>query len=248
MKFDRTGKRQRWVLARRAESSYITRLKQVARQIDIIVRGYAPDGLVADSNQLVKMLRDYAELITPWANAVATFMVADVDRRNARMWREHGEEMGKALRVELQQAPTGVLFRALMTEQVVLIKSLPLEAAERVHQLTTAGLSDSRRASDVAKEILASGKVSAARARLIGRTEVSRTAANFTQARATFAGSEGYIWRSSADGDVRPTHQAVNGKYFRWDSPPKTDKNLAPYAPGCGPNCRCFAEPVLPNL
>ena len=183
------------------------------------------------------MLSNYAELITPWARSVAAFMVADVERRDSRMWIEHGKEMGKALRVELQQAPTGMLYSALMAEQVVLIKSLPLEAAERVHKLTTAGLSDSRRASDVAKEILATGNVSVARARLIARTEVSRTAASFTQARAMFAGSEGYIWRSSGDGDVRPTHQAVNGKYFRWDSPPKTDKNLAPYHAGCGPNC-----------
>ncbi len=245
---DRTGKRQRWVVARLAESSYNTRLRQVAKQIDNIVRGIAPDGEVTDVDKMTTMLRNYAEILTPWAKSVASYMIADVARRNGRMWRSMSEEIGKAIAVEIQHAPTGMLYSALMDEQVALIKSLPLDAAKRIHEITGSALTSGRRAEDIAKEILASGQVSAGRARMIARTEVSRTAANFTEARARFAGSEGYIWRSSGDGDVRPTHRAMNGTYVRWDNPPKTDKGLAPYHAGCGPNCRCFAEPVLPDL
>ncbi len=191
---------------------------------------------------------DYAYLLEPWARSVARYMIADVNRRDARMWKANGEHMSKAIRAELQFTPTGVLHAALLDEQVALIKSLPLEAAQRVQKLTVMGLSDSRRAADIAKEIMRTGEVTKSRATLIARTEVARTAATFTQARAEFAGSKGYIWRTSKDGDVRDTHRHMEGKYVAWNDPPKTDKGLAPYHAGCGPNCRCFPEPVLPDL
>lgn len=248
MLVDNKGKRSRWLQARLAESSYNTRLRQVARQVGAIVRGFAPDGVLSDPSQVMKALNGYAELITPWARSVAYFMIADVGRRNSRAWKSLGEDMGRALRAELEQAPTGRIYSALMQEQVELITSLPTQAARRVHELTQAGLTDSRRASEIAKEILRTGEVTESRARLIARTEVARTASNLTQARAMFAGSEGYIWRTSEDADVRETHKHMDGKYIRWDSPPKTDKNLSPYHAGAGPNCRCFPDPIIPNL
>ena len=234
-------------MARAAESNYSSRLRQVARQIDAIVKGLSPEGVIED-DKIIRALTGYADLITPWAETVARYMVADVSRRNARSWKQSGEEMSRALRVELEQAPTGGIFTALMQEQVALIKSLPLEAALRVHRLTTEAKLSGARADTVAAEILRTGEVSASRARLIARTEVSRTASNFTRARAQFVGSEGYIWRTSGDSDVRSTHRAMNGKYVPWNDPPKTDPGLEPYHAGCGPNCRCYPDPVLPDL
>lgn len=175
-------------------------------------------------------------------------MLADVERRDARVWKEVGKEMSRAIRGEIAEAPTGLIYRSLMDEQVALIKSLPLEAAKRVQALTESAMLSSTRAAEVREEIMRTGQVTEARAMLIARTEVSRTAVSFTQARAMYAGSEGYIWRTSRDGDVRPTHREQEGRYIRWSSPPKTDKGLDPYHAGCGPNCRCYPEPVLPDL
>jgi SPP1 gp7 family putative phage head morphogenesis protein len=245
---DRKGTRERWLMARQAESSYNTRLRQVARQVDAIVRGIAPDGVVPNDGALRRTLAGYAEMLEPWAQAVARYMFADVARRNAKAWKEIGGEMSRALQAEIAHAPTGMLYSALQAEQVTLIKSLPLKAAERIHELTTGALYSSARPDEVAKEILRTGNVTASRATLIARTEVSRTASNLTQARAMFVGSPGYTWRTSRDADVRETHQAMEGKYVPWGRPPKTDKNLDPYHAGCGPNCRCYPDPVLPNI
>lgn len=237
-------------MARASESAYNTRLRGIAREIDRIVRGYADDdGLSpADEIRVRHHLERYAEIIRPWARSVARYMLADVERRNMRQWEQHAHSMGRALLAELKQAPTGMLMSALMDQQVELITSLPLKASQRVHELVTQGLVEGTRSTEIAKDVLATGKVTEARARLIARTEVSRAQSNLTQARAMFAGSPGYFWRSSRDGDVRPTHQVMDAKYVPWDQPPKTDKNLEPYHAGCGPNCRCWAEPVLPDL
>lgn len=154
--------------------------------------------------------------------------------------------MSRGLRREIQTAPTGELFQALLNEQVTLIKSLPLEAAQRVHELTIKGLEDSTRASEIAKEIARSGEVAMSRANLIARTEVARTASTLTQSRAEHVGSEGYIWRTSDDSDVRHSHKQMNGKFVRWDSPPTLSDGTTTHA-GQIYNCRCYPEPVLPE-
>jgi len=215
--------------------------------VGVIVNGFSPDGK-PDARAIAEIeraLRGYAVLIEPWSQSVARWMVASASRRNARAWEALSDDMGKALRVELEQAPTGALFQALVSEQVGLITSIPIDAAQRVQKIAAEFLVTGQRADVLSKEIMRSGEVSKSRADLIARTEVSRSAASFTQARATFAGSEGYIWRTSRDGTVRPTHKAQEGKYIKWTSPPKTDPGLAPYHAGCGPNCRCYAEPVF---
>lgn len=241
--------REEWAAARRAEVSYAQRLRQVALQVSSLVAGFAPEGRLRDLVGLTVALERYATLLEPWATSVSSSMVADVSRRTDRVWAEkRGQRLSQALRREVESTPQGMGFRALMEEQVTLIQSIPLGAAERVHELTTGALYAGRRPEVIAQEIARTGAVSISRARLIARTEVSRTAANLMQARAVAAGSEGYLWRTTKDSDVRDTHKDMEGRYVRWSTPPKTDPNLAPYHAGCGPNCRCFAEPVLPDL
>lgn len=208
----------------------------------------APDGVVRNMLDLLATLDGYASILEPWAASVAGAMLADVRRRDERMWRRQGLAIGRALRQEISSTPQGELYRELMEENVDLITSLPRRAGQRVHQLTEQALVSGRRAESISKEILETGKVTRSRARLIARTEVARSAAMLVQARAQRAGSTGYIWRTSRDADVRDTHKAMEGRFVRWDSPPKTDPSLDPYHAGCGPNCRCYAEPVFPEF
>ena len=211
----------------------------------VLVRGLAPDGSLKNVGALIRALTEYSQLIDPWAQAVSGYMLADVARKDAKMWREHSRDMGVALRREIENAPTGDILRQLQAEQVHLIKSIPLDAAQRVHDLAMEATITSTRASEIAKAILSSESVSESKARTIARTEVSRAASNLVEARSTWAGSDGYIWRTSGDSDVRPSHAAMEGKYVRWSSPPRLD-NMVGHA-GCFPNCRCFSEPLFPD-
>jgi len=172
-------------------------------------------------------------------------MLADVNRRDGAMWRKNSQEMGKALRLELLSAPTGTILQQLQAEQVDLIQSIPRAAAERVHRIAQEATIGGRRASEIAKDILDTESVSEAKARLIARTEVARAANNLVQARSQYAGSDGYIWRTSHDLNVRDSHSEMEGKYVRWSAPPTLD-GMKGHA-GTLPNCRCFAEPVFPN-
>lgn len=195
------------------------------------------------------MLEKYAEALEPWARATVTRMLAEVNNRDARMWAEQAQAMGIALRKELHGAPTGEAMRQLMEEQVTLIKSLPIEAGKRVHELVIKGMEDSTRADEIAREIRRSGEVTESRANLIARTEVARSASTLTQARAQHIGSTQYIWRTSGDSDVRPGHKAMNGKVCEWANPPAVDENgrVMHHHAGAIWNCRCYPEPIIPE-
>ena len=133
-----------------------------------------------------------------------------------------------------------------LNDQVTLIKSLPLEAAQRVHDLTILGLSDSTRAKEIAKEIYDTGKVTRSRATMIARTEVGRTATELTKVRAQAAGITHYIWRTSGDSDVRKSHRKMNGKVIAFSKAPEVDPGKH-YHAGSFPNCRCYPEPIIPE-
>ncbi len=191
------------------------------------------------------MLRRYAEVIAPWANNAAATMLGEVNQSDISGWRQLAGAMSASIQKEILSAPTGEVFRLLQAGQVELIKSIPLDAAQRVHDLTIKGLEDGTRAKEYIAEIMRSGEVAKSRAMLIARTEVSRASSNFTQSRAEAVGSEGYVWRTAKDGDVRPSHKAMNGKLIKWGEPPTLDK-MTGHA-GCLPNCRCWADVQIPD-
>lgn len=212
--------KERFIRARKAEKGFARQLKQVATQVGNIVKGMAPKGAVQDLAQLMAALNKYAESLKPWAKAVADRWVGEIAKRDARAWNEASRELGYSLKKDLMAAPTGPAVKAKLDEAVDLITSLPRVAAERVQKLTIEGLSSGVRARETAKDIMKTGHVTASRAMLIARTETTRAATAMTEARAEFVGSEGYIWRTAEDSDVRPIHKKLNGKFIRWDDPP----------------------------
>lgn len=199
-----------------------------------------------DADKLRDALKAYAVMIKPWAVSVATYMVADVGRRNLKQWRELSREIGTGLRAEIESAPTGALLHQLMEENVHLITSLPSEAADKVHEMIIDNLSKGVRSSTFIPKLLEMGDITEARARTIARTETARAANGLTRVRAAHAGSEGYIWRTSKDGDVRESHKEMEGAYVRWDTVPTLSDGTKTHA-GEIYNCRCFAEPIFPE-
>jgi len=239
---------QQFTRARAAEKSFQRQLVAVAKKVGTLVDGMAPGGKVKNVSELTTMLNRYAELIRPWARAVTERMHEQVKKRDLGTWTELSKEMARSLRKELRTAPTGELFRTALSEQVHLITSLPTEAAQRIHKLTTEGLMNSTRASEIEKEIMKSGQVTIGRAKLIARTETSRTAALLQESRARYIGSTHYVWHTVHDSDVRAEHRKLDGKTFAWKNPPVAGTDGMRYHPGQGPNCRCYAEPIIPDV
>lgn len=231
--------------ARNAETQYARQLRKVAKKVGEIIKLYG-----SDPDQLPKLnlaLKQYAAKVKPWARKAAQTMLLDVDRRNEGLWAEATKEMSKSIGREIRTAPTGKSLTAFLEEQVHLITSLPLEAANRVHELTLRGLErGGLRADEIADQIMKTGEVTRNRANTIARTEVARTASAMTMVRAKHIGSKGYVWRTALDSDVRDSHRKMEGKFVRWDKPPTLSDGTTTHA-GMIYNCRCYPEPVIPE-
>ena len=237
-----------FIRSRKAEIAFAAKLRKVARHIADLVREFEPDEF-AGRVFLQEALRRYAIAIGPWANAVARRTIAEVAARDANSWRKVAAQLGIALRREIETAPTGQAMEKLLHEQVQLITSLPLEAAERVHELTTAGIVEGTRAKEISAKIMETGEVAKSRANLIARTEVARTASVLTQVRAEHVGSTHYEWLTAGDSDVRPDHKILNGRVCAWNDPPIADQRTGARAhPGQIYNCRCIAIPIIPTI
>jgi SPP1 gp7 family putative phage head morphogenesis protein len=240
--------RLHFMRVRNAERGYSRQLVGVARQVGLILRGFATKTEVEQLPALVRTLEQYGDIIEPWARVTANRMLEEVARRDANAWNASALEIGQNLRAQIESAPIGNTMQELLNERVEEIRSIPLEAASRVINLASEVSFGGRRSAEIAQEILDTEDVSIARARMLGRTSVATVSSTLVESRARYVGSPGYFWRTSKDSDVRRDHNELDGTFHRWDEPPIVDKRSGFRShPGCNANCRCWPQVVLPE-
>lgn len=127
---------------------------------------------------------------------------------------------------------------------VGLIRSIAEQYLEQVEGIVRRGFRGGRRASDIAADIADRFGVARSRAAFIARDQVSKLNANLTRNRQRALGIEEYIWRTSLDERVRPTHARLEGTTHSWDDPPSVGGGRTAH-PGEDFRCRCTAEPVI---
>ncbi|MCU6184402.1 phage head morphogenesis protein [Citrobacter cronae] len=181
-------------------------------------------------------------------------MFLQVEQEEWNQWRSVSQEISEGLRDVVGNTPVGFVAQDIVSRQVQLIKSLPLEAADRVRDIQARAMEaviNGERPDALYRMIMESGDVAESRAKMIARTEIGRATTALTQARAESIGSEGYWWRIEGAG-TRDSHRRmvnvvdpVYGRGFvRWDSPPTLD-GMTGHA-GCLPNCKCWPEVQVP--
>jgi len=129
----------------------------------------------------------------------------------------------------------------------LLIKDIPAKTSRQISDYTRQALIDGTNVKDTTSAIFdimsERTEVSDSRARLIARDQVSKLNGQLNRERQENIGVEGYIWSTVGDERVRDTHIDNDGKYFTWDNPPAETGH-----PGEDYQCRCWAEPVLPEF
>lgn len=228
------------------ERRYAVALRKVARIVAGIIASHTDGAAIRNPAKMTEALRAYADALGPWADQVSAGMVEAVANNNRRAYLANSKKAGQALRRMLEESATGAVAQALQRQQVDLIKSLPIEAGIRAQHLAQQAAMGGRRADEIAAEIARTEEVAISRATLIARTETSKANAAITQARAQYVGATHYIWQTAEDGDVRSDHKALQGQVFRFDSPPEIPGE-GRHGPGEIWNCRCYAEPIIPD-
>lgn len=177
-----------------------------------------------------------------------TAVAPKVNQYNKAEWR-------KLIRSQYGVNPTAEdpdLYRSVMEhwafDNAKLIKDIPVKTMKQISEMTTEALISGQTQEDLSSNIYdifdERLDVTDSRCDLIARDQVAKLNGQFTRERQQDIGVDSYTWRTVGDERVRDTHQEVDGQTFSWDQPPgETDFNH----PGEDYQCRCFAEPVLPE-
>lgn len=190
-------------------------------------------------------------------NSAVKRMVLPLDVGNQRTWREAAKKATKSkflyrlLMDELKQG-TGQIIQKQVMENVLLIKTLPNDVAQKVVNDIAENALKGARAESTEKIIKdKTDQHARASARLIARTETAKTMSALTKARCEQLGLRWYIWRTALDGTrVRLSHRIMEGVLVNWNNPPAPEelvgeKSAGHYHAGNIWNCRCYSEPVL---
>lgn len=134
------------------------------------------------------------------------------------------------------------LIESFQAENLSLVTRLSEETVSKVGEIILRDFRKGRDHRDIARDLRDQLDLSANRAKLIARDQVSSLNGEIHRLTQTEMGVSEYIWRTALDDRVRPSHEVKEGQRFRWDDPPDTGH------PGEDINCRCTAEPVLDEI
>lgn len=109
----------------------------------------------------------------------------------------------------------------------------------RISQIVSDGVRNGASYSDVAMQIELQTGVEERHAMLIARDQIGTLNGQLTRARQLDVGITQYMWRTSEDERVRPSHRVRDGKIYSWNKSPDDG------APGMPIQCRCVALPVI---
>lgn len=239
------AKKSPWQYSKSQELKYARQLRKVAKHSGAIIEAHInEDGELEDIPLMMQSAHLYSQALEPWANRVAMAMITQVAKSNEKAWQQQSKIVGRELSKVLKTSNIAPTIEKLRQANVQLIKSLPVEAAERASKLAQEATTTGARADEIAAQIRASSTVTESRATLIARTEIAKSNANVTQARAGLVGATQYIWRTMEDGAVRESHAEMANLTFDFDDPPEVGDE-GNHGPGEYPNCRCYAESIL---
>ena len=246
-----------WAVQRRVEQSYESTIRQL---FDHIIKQESQGTQALTLMDFFTRLNTSANL-QELAELAAGQMVHALLVHNARTWREASQQAmrGTAIYRGLQEEMRGTVgdrVRALIRDNARLISSVPRYLQERIASAIAQGSQRGLRATTIEATLRKRlPKMAASRIKLIARTETSKASTALTQARAESFGVPAYVWRSSHDQRVRPSHRFLNDVVVLWEDPPSPEalldiaSTLGHYNAGNCPNCRCYPQPLLrPNL
>lgn len=192
------------------------------------------------------------------AREVAEAMVTNLADVNARSWREAAMKSGKgrkiyeALQAEIETANLRPALRLIARRNAELIQSVPERVAQQITNQAQRMVEEGRRPEEIQRDLkVMAPRLTRSHARMIARTEISRSESQLTEIRAKNIDIPAYQWQTSEDARVRPSHRNMDKVIVFWGDPPSPEalirkpSTLGKYHAGCCPNCRCLALPLV---
>lgn len=130
-------------------------------------------------------------------------------------------------------------LKLFQNQNTDLITKLGSDQRDRVQQTLYSNLSQGNGIEKIEEELKKSEGIGENKAKLIARDQTNKFNGQLTQLRQQEIGITSYVWTTSQDERVRPTHRALDGETFTWEKGSKIGH------PGSEINCRCIAQPII---
>lgn len=180
-------------------------------------------------------------------NRRATEMVERVLRLEARRYdegfmAEAKRVLGIDLRAVIRTEDLEDQIETAIARNVSLITSMSADMVKRVEQVVIENSLAGNSVKTLKSKLVEQFSIGERKAQLIARDQMSKFHADLDQARQTQAGISEYDWATSHDERVRPLHQRLDGKRYKWGEPTGAEQGLPPGKPIL---CRCRARAVI---
>lgn len=247
-------KKDEWKTTRIIQDSFLDTLGKLNELFNFIATSSGND-----RDKYNEQMRDFqnSEPFNSFVYSAVRRMVTPIAIQNMRTWRKAAKKATKnpyLYRLLMREINNGLKndINIQIEENANLIKTLPTDVAKKVTKDIEEMALKGMRASEIAKVIREqTDKHSRASAKLIARTEVSKTTTALTKARCDNLDLHWYVWRTAEDGDrVRKSHRIMEGVLVNWNEPPSPEalageKSVGNYHAGNIWNCRCYPEPLI---
>lgn len=247
-------KKDDWKTTRLLQDSFLDTLSKLTDLFH-----YIAFSACDDKEKYINDMRNFqnSEPFNSFVYSAVRRMVTPIAVQNMRTWRMAVKKATKnpsLYRMLMSEINQGLKsdIEIQIEENASLIKTLPTDVAKKVTNDISDMALKGMRASEIAKVIREqTDKHSRASAKLIARTEVSKTTTALTKARCDNLDLHWYVWRTMEDGDrVRKSHRIMEGVLVNWNEPPSPEalageKSVGNYHAGNIWNCRCYPEPLI---
>ena len=208
---------------------------------DALARGSAAEQEAIDRMQAKIQELAAQAVVIPGAEDISKNTLADLHKQFEKLT---PEDLQIPVEMNEQQEEQ---VRKEYTESIHLnINNLSKEMTERLRYRVEQAVGQGMRAEKLKEVLTAEYGIAANRAKFIARQDTSLFVAKYREVRYEDAGLPEYQWSTSNDTHVRQDHKDLNGRIFRWDDPPITDKATgARNNPGEDYGCRCLAIPCV---
>lgn len=254
----------RWAYPQGAENRYVNALLGIVRimeqdtkdslllQLPGIVQSAGlerKDTWVDDLDSLITSLEvRFGESIQT-IDQLAQITGLEVDSKNAAEWARLQKKSLSITTFQPEPWLTGVLQSFQLTNEK-LIDKLTQETLADINTIVHNGILSGKSVKTIQREVLngtslKSGrfKKTQNRAKFIARDQVGKLNGRLTEFRQTSLGIKKYIWRTSIDERVRPSHASKEGNTYDWNKPPADTGH-----PGEDYQCRCYGEPIFEDV
>lgn len=240
-----------------AERSYLAALRRILSELHKAVRTdvlpvaerelaqqRAASRVTADiDSEMFDRIKHLGQALGVLANStVERILGLEARRHTETFMRQAKSTLGIDLTAVVRLEDLEDYLATAATRNAGLIRGLTEATIQRVQTTVTNAVLNGKTASELRKELTADFQFSDRRAKVIARDQIAKTNSDLNRIRHTQAGITEYVWRTSRDERVRPLHQRLDNRVYKYGERTGAEQGLPPGQPIL---CRCIAQAIV---